>query len=706
MIIVSNIYSQDLKQRFDIVKDYDFAKYGIFKKDIESFYKNQSLEMQSFLKRNPTVKESYEFNGGLYKIDHLNEDGMPVYVSTSNYNAARTTRANRLYSGGTLGLNVQGQNMIAGVWEIGSMNALHNHFQSRSLQKDASVAAHSDHATHVTGTIIQNGGTTLSRGMAFNGNVWANDITNEFGEMVDQAYEGLLISNHSYGINFLNSATPPVLQVPIATAGKYNDYSRVVDVIHNLAPNYLAVFAAGNERGSQGSITNKGGYDMLSYRTVSKNALVVGAVDDVTTYTNAASVVMSSFSNWGPVDDGRIKPDLVGNGVGVRSTTGDAAGSVSTSIFDGTSMAAPNVTGTMLLLQQHYNNINGKFLSAAGLKGLSLHTTDEAGTTVGPDYRFGWGLLNAEAAARLISNTGLKSDIFELTLNPGETKVFSYTAENVATPLMASISWNDPAGTVNAAGADDATPALVRDLDIRVEKSSVITYPWKLNPASSASAATKGDNLVDPFEKIQVDSPSGVYNITISHKGTITDAQKVTFVVSGITSPFTIRSSEVSKNVCTNQSVAFNFNYLSNANPSPTTFTVLGLPSGVTSSFLNPSMNADGTNTLTLNNFNSIAPGTYSFQVNASNGTIAKILNFDVVVYSSTFTPSTGFVPADNAVDVPIYTNITWDQDVNAQQYTVQIATDVAFTNVVQSQTVQTNSYISSQLNVNTDYYW
>ena len=38
-----------------------------------------------------------------------------------------------------------------------------------------------------------------------------------------------------------------------------------------------------------------------------------------------------------------------------------------------------------------------------------IHTADEAGPAEGPDYMFGWGLLNAQAAATLISGRSCRS---------------------------------------------------------------------------------------------------------------------------------------------------------------------------------------------------------------------------------------------------------------------------------------------------------
>ena len=110
------------------------------------------------------------------------------------------------------------------------------------------------------------------------------------------------------------------------------------------------------------------------------------------TYQSADDVQITSFSSWGPSDDGRIKPDLVGNGYNVYSTSHrhDSAYSVKS----GTSMSGPNVAGSLLLLQEAYELKTGNFMRAASLKGLAIHTCREAGLHRGPDYRYGWGVLD------------------------------------------------------------------------------------------------------------------------------------------------------------------------------------------------------------------------------------------------------------------------------------------------------------------------
>jgi len=230
---------------------------------------------------------------------------------------------------------------------------------------------------------------------------------------------------------------------------------------------------------------------------------------------------MSEFSSWGPTDDGRIKPDLVGNGVWLYSTWPDDP---YFALASGTSMSAPNVTGSLLLLQQHYQDLHGpdNFLRAATLKALAIHTADEAGDSAGPDYEFGWGLLNTRTAAEAISQDGGAYRIIEDTLANGAVDDFVVNVADGDAILTATLVWADPPGTPVAPTLDPPDLMLVNDLDLRIIRGGTTHYPWVLNPAVPAAAATRGDNFRDNVEQVQVDGGgAGSYTVRVSHKGSL-----------------------------------------------------------------------------------------------------------------------------------------------------------------------------------------
>ncbi|MCB4798389.1 S8 family serine peptidase [Neotamlana laminarinivorans] len=543
-------FAQTKLQVNKIKEKYDINKLNQLKENFKEKAITDKTNAVEFARRNNLQIKTTTKDGRLLELQRI-VDGKPIYYSTFNVTAAVSTRTNHLQTGGSLGLNLMGQNMIAYVWDGGVANIAHQEYDGSGGNNRFSIGDGTSslnfHAEHVTGTIIASGYVANAEGMAPQASAIGSDWNDDKAEATSATSNGMLLSNHSYGYAFRNQFGQ--VQLPQYFFGGYIDESRDWDEIMFNAPNYLMVVAAGNDGEDDTAVNNPtggSGWDKLTGHSTSKNNLVVANAQDanIDSNGNLISVTINSSSSEGPTDDMRIKPDITGNGTGLYSTfnfasydstygTNYADGNITDDYasITGTSMASPNVTGSLLLLQQHYNNLNGSFMKAATLKGLALHTADDAGAS-GPDAVYGWGLLNAKTAAEVISAKDTGSKIQELTLTSGQTYSITVDSDGVS-PLLASISWTDRAGTA-VTSVNSTTPVLVNDLDIRVTQGSNTYLPYMLTGPTSNN---QQDNTVDPYERVDVVGATGTYTITVTHKGSLTGgSQNYSLIISGLSS--------------------------------------------------------------------------------------------------------------------------------------------------------------------------
>ena len=505
--------------------------------------------------------------------------GQPIYFTTySDPVQAITVNTNQLWQGGSTGFNVSGSsdsitNRI-GVWDEGSPRLTHQEFTSRITVKDNNTKI-VDHPTHVTGIILNKGINPLAKGMAYGiKGAYAYDWNNDASEMAAAAANGLLISNHSYGTvcgwDYNNDSSRwefngKYNEKEDYKFGLYNSSAQSFDDIAFNAPYYLIVKSAGNNRSSAGpavgqpywrrdengkfynagnrpdSLSSNNSFETLPTDANAKNILTVGAIAPISAgYLKPADAVMTGFSSWGPTDDGRIKPDIVTDGSSVYSSV--STNDSSYAYLSGTSMASPGAAGSLLLLQELSQKLSpNKFIKAATLKALAIHTANEAGVAPGPDYKYGWGVLNMSEAANVLSNALTSNNnatstdlVYENVLQNGQSNTISVIASG-SRPLKATIVWTDPKGA-SSNTLNDTTHKLINDLDLVIKKGSTVFYPWTLNRAVPDNPATRGINSVDNVEKVELDSTlvGNSYTIFVNHKGALDRTQQnYALIISG-----------------------------------------------------------------------------------------------------------------------------------------------------------------------------
>jgi len=510
-------------------QEYDFSKIGALHVDLEFDYEQNRQKTLALAKKNSWAFKETLSNGTKVALHEVGTDGSPIYYETYADNASRTSRAYTLHTNGLLKLDLNGAGMQVGVWDAGVALTTHQEYDNRALVGDTGSDV-DGHASMVTGSLISSGIRKEAQGVAYAANVITNDWSRDKIEVAQAAANGLLLSNHSYGIKSD--------RVPDWYFGSYIKVTQDWDRIMYNAPYYLMVNAAGNAQKRNDNEdpiagTTADGFDLMLGFTLAKNSLTIAAAHTkIDRKGNLKEASVSPYSSFGPVDDGRIKPDIAGDGSSIFSTSAQTNKSYSTS--SGTSMATPSVTGALLLLQEYHEQLYGTYMRAATLKGLALHTADDVDNS-GPDYKMGWGIMNSKNAAELLRNNDFSSYMEETSLE--ENQVFSLeVVANGNEKLMASISWTDPASEiVNRGTLNDITPALVNDLDIRITQNGTAIYPWKLKATHPNAPAAQGDNNVDPFERVEIPNAKGSYTITVTHKGRLTNGlQHFSLLVSGV----------------------------------------------------------------------------------------------------------------------------------------------------------------------------
>ncbi len=349
---------------------------------------------------------------------------------------------------------------------------------------------------------------------------------------------GVQVTNHSYALGVLGLYGADVASVDAIARG---DASGI--------PARPAVWAAGNNadvrsRDCDGNGTPDGKFPQypagcpeayvagyFSILSPAKNVLCVGSVERTT-------LLHSPFSSLGPTLDGRLKPDLCAVGhplITARGDTDEAGQPIPGNgyqRFEGTSLAAPVVTGTIALLLEKFRDGLGVDLDRAPplpstLKAILIHTAKDLSDTdptvnpdtkgavaygAGPDWATGYGLVDAKAAMEFVG--GRRFAEGEVTVaEPSREYVVAVSPDQKV--LKLTLAWEDPAASTVG---NETVPKLVNDLDLLVMASDGTVHRPLVLPRLSPV-----DCDGDPANGIQVGTCAGIDAADGDYKGPATE---------------------------------------------------------------------------------------------------------------------------------------------------------------------------------------
>lgn len=520
---------------------------------LASFYQKASeYEITNLLQHNNALitdkkfatNNVFEIELPQNKITSIASSPFVLYLSIATYDKTLNADA-RAGTGATLlalsttagGLGLEGKGVTIG---IGDNTSAIFHIDDLDRITNFNPAGPTNHGVHTTTTAVGKGIINpKAKGMAPSADVLAhffNVVWAQTGVMYKDY--NMTLTNNSYA----------AITGDCSFAGTYDQYAQLLDDYALQFPYVQNVFASGND----------GLYDCAPYvqpyhTTVgayqcAKNVLTVGSM--------GKNHIRWEKSSSGPVNDGRVKPEIVAYGQDLYSGFPNDNYAFSS----GTSMACPTATGCMALLTEQYKKLNGNNNPLAYiLKGLVINGATDFGNP-GPDYQYGFGLINIERSVKILNDGYYKTD----SLTNGNNKTFTINVPTNTSQLKVLLYWNDLSAALTA------SKALVNNLNLEViEPNNTTHLPLILNSAPSGVTlnAIEGIDTLNNVEQVVINNPqSGNYTFKIKGASIPSGVQPFVLVYDFISPGITIKYPQTTTAIAANDTTRIYWDASNDAN--------------------------------------------------------------------------------------------------------------------------------------------
>ncbi len=346
--------------------------------------------------------------------------------------------------------DLDGANQTVAVADSG-LDDDHGDFGSRvvgnyDVINDGSTADKwSGHGTHVSCTVLGDGTRGGYTGVAPEADLYFQAMENDnTGNFQSPSLNGLLNSAYNAGArthtNSWGSGGNNIYGEYTSESQDVDDRANYYDRYYNGAEGLTILFAAGNDGPNA---------DTIGPPSTAKNSVTVGMHQN--RYSGAPDTIMSGSSR-GPVDDGRIKPDVLAPGGYVRSCKAQEAGDTGGSSWEstwyleytGTSMATPNAAGASTMIRQYLEEIALRESPQGALvKALLILGAEDMGTRNIPNNDEGWGRINIRNSLAPADGQGIWVDDRSLLSASGNSKSYDFDIDIANDAFKAVLTWSD-----------------------------------------------------------------------------------------------------------------------------------------------------------------------------------------------------------------------------------------------------------------------
>ncbi len=431
---------------------------------------------------------------------------------------------------------------------------------------------------------------------------------------------------------------------------------------------------------------------------------------------------ISGFSSRGPAVDGRVLPNIASPGESIASTRRRAGGAACVTaitgtsnhyaLCSGTSMASPHTAGAAAIITQWWKSTHaGAVQSPAMTKALLVNGAIDLGTADVPNNNEGWGRVNLPNS---ILGSGQRHLVDQTALldNAGETYQLTLGIPDTGKPVRVTLAWTD------APGAVGANPALVNNLDLEVLHNAT-TYRGNVMTAGQSASGGSADTRNNVENVFLPAGTSGAVTVTIRASnlpgdgvpgsGDATD-QDFALICDNcsLTPGYTLAPSPSSQSVCAPADASYDVAVGSILGYGDTVnLSTANVPAGASAMVVPASLAPGNTAVVTLTGTGNLSPGSHGFNIEASSTSGSQSLPLSLNLYDAAPAAGVLLAPANAATGTATLPTLQWNPVAQAASYTVEVATDANFNNIVFTQTVSaTQVTLPTALAANTEHHW